>query len=293
MFPDFLPPTVNQLTEDTSIAIAQQIQLTSVSTAISPDPIPTAYVQVDGDNPPILCLHGFDSSLFEFRRLLPCLTPKYQTSAMDLLGFGLTERRGTLQFNPDNIKAHLYSFWTNLIQEPVVLVGASLGGAAAIDFTLTYPEAVLKLILLDGGGVASNPPIGKFMIPPIGFLATEFLRNLWVRQRISQTAYYDKSFANPDALTCASLHLASPNWNKALIEFTKSGGYGSFAERLGEIQQPTLIVWGEDDQILGTKDAAVFAENIADSKLVWIPECGHVPHLEKSEQTAQAILNFI
>jgi pimeloyl-ACP methyl ester carboxylesterase len=293
MFPDFLPSNVNQLTEETSIAIAQQIQLTPLTTNLTPEPIPTAYLQAGVGHPPVLLLHGFDSSLFEFRRLLPRLTPQHQTWAVDLLGFGFTERLSTIKFNPDNIKAHLHRFWETLIQEPVVLVGASMGGAVALDFTLTYPESVSKLVLLDSAGIAKNPAIGKFMIPPIGFLATEFLRNLRVRKSISQTAYYDKSFANPDALTCAALHLAAANWNQALIGFTKSGGYGSFAERLSAIQQPTLIIWGENDKILGTKDAAVFAEAIPHSKLVWITECGHVPHLEKSQQTAQAILNFI
>lgn len=293
MFPDFLPSTVNQLTEDTSVAIAQQIQIKPLTSSIASEPIPTAYVQVGTGHPPLLLLHGFDSSLFEFRRLLPCLTPPHQTWAVDLLGFGFTKRLPTLTYTPETIKAHLHSFWKDLIQDPVILVGASMGGAVALDFTLTYPEAVLKLVLLDSAGIAKNPTIGKLMIPPIGFLATEFLRNLRVRQKISQTAYYDQSLANPDALVCAALHLASPHWNQALISFTKSGGYGSFTERLRDLQQPTLIVWGEDDKILGTKDAVVFAEQIAHSKLVWMPACGHVPHLEKPQQTAQAILNFI
>ena len=51
------------------------------------------------------------------------------------------------------------------------------------------------------------------------------------------------------------------------------------------------MIWGENDKILGTKDATKFEELIPNSQLIWIPECGHVPHLEKVELTAKAILN--
>ena len=77
-----------------------------------------------------------------------------------------------------------------------------------------------------------------------------------------------------------------------MIAFTKSGGYGSFATRISEIQQPTLIVWGKQDKILGTKDAAKFNRAIANSKLVWIDNCGHVPHLEQPDATAREILKL-
>jgi pimeloyl-ACP methyl ester carboxylesterase len=114
-----------------------------------------------------------------------------------------------------------------------------------------------------------------------------------VRQKISEKAYYDKTFASQDAQKCAALHLDCPNWSKSLISFTRSGGYRSCKARLAEIQVPTLILWGEGDRILGTKDAARFQRAIPQSKLVWVPDCGHVPHLEKSEFTSETILEFV
>jgi pimeloyl-ACP methyl ester carboxylesterase len=72
-----------------------------------------------------------------------------------------------------------------------------------------------------------------------------------------------------------------------LIAFTKSGGYISFKQTLAQIQQPTLILWGKEDRILGTNDAYRFKREIAHSKLIWIQDCGHVPHLEQPQITAQ------
>ncbi|MGI0482488.1 alpha/beta fold hydrolase [Geminocystis sp. CENA526] len=280
------------LTESSSINLFQQIQFTPVEVDFSSSPINTSYVVVGEKQPPIVLLHGFDSSLLEFRRLLPFLTQNHQVWALDLLGFGFTQRQGSIEYSPETIKQHLYQFWLKMIQQPMILVGASMGGASAIDFCLCYPEAVAKLVLLDSGGLIKPPIIGKFLFPPLGFLATEFLRNLKVRQSISETAYFDRTFASQDALTCAGLHLECEHWNKALIAFTKSGGYGSFAHVLENIKQPCLTIWGENDKILGIKPAPQFEELIPDNKLIWIKNCGHVPHLEQAEITANHLLSF-
>lgn len=293
MFPSFISPDANNLTESTSIELVKNISLEHIPTPLSPNSIPTAYVQKGQENTPILLLHGFDSSLLEFRRLLPLLATINETWAVDLLGFGFTQRSTDISFDIEAIKTHLYYFWKTHISKPVILVGASMGGATAIDFTLTYPEIVEKLVLIDSAGLTKQPIVGKFMFPPLDYLATEFLRQPKVRKNISQAAYYDKSFASLDAQTCAALHLKCEGWNRALIAFTKSGGYGSFLKRLKEIQQPTLIIWGREDRILGIKDAEKFKKAIANNNLIWIDQCGHVPHLEKPQTTSEAIEAFL
>jgi pimeloyl-ACP methyl ester carboxylesterase len=293
MSANFLPKSIAQLTESPSIALAQSIQQAAITTSLTSEPIATAYVRQGKGNTPILLIHGFDSSVFEFRRLLPLLAEKNETWAVDLLGFGFTERATDLAFSQKAIAAHLYYFWKTLISQPVILVGASMGGAAAIDFTLNHPEIVEKLVLIDSAGFAIASNKGKFLVPPLGYLATSFLRNPKIRQKISINAYFDKTLASVDAQICAALHLEMPNWNRALIAFTKSGGYGGFREKLSQIQQETLILWGKQDRILGTADAEKFKRAIANSQLIWIPDCGHVPHLEKPQITAQHILDFI
>jgi len=288
----FLPKSIAQLTESTSIALAQSIQQKAITTSLTSEPIPTTYVHQGSGNTPILLIHGFDSSVFEYRRLLPLLAEKNETWAIDLLGFGFTERVAGLPFSQKAIGSHLYYFWKTLISQPVILVGASMGGAAAIDFTLNHPEAVKQLVLIDSAGFAITSNKGKFLIPPLGTLATSFLRNPKIRQKISVNAYFDETLASVDAQTCAALHLEMPNWNQALIAFTKSGGFGGFGGKLSQIKQQTLILWGKQDRILGIADAEKFKSAIANSQLIWIPDCGHVPHLEKPQITAQHILDF-
>ncbi|WP_009631931.1 alpha/beta fold hydrolase [Synechocystis sp. PCC 7509] len=288
----FLPQLIAQLTETESISLAKSIKRQEIITPLSPKVIATSYVQQGNTGTPILLLHGFDSSVLEFRRLLPLLATQNQTWAVDLLGFGFTDRPKEIKISPSAIAIHLYSFWKTLINQPVILVGASMGGAAAIDFTLTYPKAVKKLVLIDSAGFSAGSAMGKFMFPPLGYLATKFLRHPKVRASISRTAYKDKSLASYDAQLCAALHLNMPDWNHALIAFTKSGGYTSFKDKLAQIKPKTLILWGENDKILDIADAEKFKSAIAPSQLIWLNDCGHVPHLEQPQLTAQHILKF-
>lgn len=293
MFPDYIPDDACQLTENTSIAMAKNIQVAKISNDFFPEAIKTTFVQQGNSTTPILLLHGFDSSVLEFRRLFPKLVQQQETWAIDLLGFGFNNRLLDLRYNNIEIKKHLYYFWQQLIKKPVILVGASMGGAAAIDFTLEYPDIVTKLVLLDSAGLAKQPIISKFMFPPLDYWATEFLRSPQVRRSIMNTAYYDKSWVTEDAELCGSLHLKCQNWSSALSNFTKSGGYGSFTSQLPSIQQETLIIWGKQDKILPPINAEKFAQLIPNQKLVWIDKCGHIPHLEQSEITAQKIIDFL
>ena len=292
MFASFLPPEVKLFKEPTSIALAQSIERQPIVTPLSQQAIATAYIHQGTGGTPILLLHGFDSSVLEFRSLIPLLAAHNETWAVDLLGFGFTERFAGIPYSPPTIKTHLYHFWKTLINQPVMLVGASMGGAAAIDFTLTYPDAVKQLVLINSVGFSGDFPLGQFLFPPLDYLAVEY----W-RQRKLQALFFGSTFGNlePDAIEairCAALHLEMPGWHEAMIIFMKSGGYSNLVDKIAQINQPTLILWSEADETLGIGDAVKFQRAIAHSQLIWLKNCGHVPQLEQPETTAEHLLAF-
>ncbi|MEO1341291.1 MAG: alpha/beta fold hydrolase, partial [Cyanobacteria bacterium J06635_13] len=106
MYPSYIPATASNLTESTSIAIAKEIQQVEISTPLSTEEVATTYVQQGDGGTPILLIHGFDSSLLEFRRLLPLLAAQQATYAIDLFGFGFSQRNLKVPLNPNNIKLH-------------------------------------------------------------------------------------------------------------------------------------------------------------------------------------------
>jgi pimeloyl-ACP methyl ester carboxylesterase len=293
-----IPLHTKDLSESTSWSLLSTIQVTPIPCqgllALPSTPesttLATTYVQAGQGGCPILLLHGFDSSVMEYRRLLPQLSPDREVWAMDLFGFGFNQRPANIPVSSATIKAHLHGFWQTCIQRPMVLVGASMGGAVAIDFALDYPEAIASLVLLDSAGWQDGSKMGRFLIPPLGYLATSFLANPKVRQRVSEQAYANPIYASLDAQVCARLHLASPGWRSSLISFTRNGGYGSMRSRLAELTVPTALVWGRQDRILGVRDTEAFYQALPHSTLHWLENCGHVPHLEQPEQTAKIIV---
>ena len=301
MFPDFLPQEIYSLKNSESIFLSQNIKRYPIPTLLSQTPhretdifdIATACIKLGTNSPPILLLHGFDSSILEFRRIIPLLAAKQETWAVDLLGSGFTERLPNITYNPQTIREHLYSFWQTLIDRPVILVGISMGGATAIDFTLTHPEAVQKLVLINSVGFTGGFPLGT-KLPDIAIaLMVEF----W-RQRRIQGLFWGKNFGwldfhTEDVIRCAALPSSMPNWTKAINDFTRSGGYYQLKERIPEINKPTLILWGEKDDVIGTKDAELFQNAIANSRLVWLQGLNHSPHWEKPKLVADLILEFI
>ncbi|MBD2018754.1 alpha/beta hydrolase, partial [Leptolyngbya sp. FACHB-36] len=170
-------------------------------------------------------------------------------------------------------------------------VGASMGGAAAIDFALTHPNAVKKLVLIDSVGYTGPPEYVQFLFPPLDYVAVEYLRQRKLKA-LEISTLTNAAPALLDLLRCSLLHTEMAGWHDSMIAFTKSGGYGFLADRIRQITQPTLILWGESDDVLGTADADRFHREIANSRLIWIQNCKHVPQIEQPEATAHYISEF-
>lgn len=105
-------------------------------------------------------------------------------------------------------------------------------------------------------------------------------------------AYHDPSFATPDAMRVGRLHTHMPGWSDANIAFMRSGGY-SISSRIPEVTQPTLVLWGRQDEILEPKYAAQFEAALPNGQLQWVEDCGHCAHLEKPTEAAARILEYI
>ena len=306
----FLPSSVAEIQDAEAIALLQKIQRRVVQVPFQQGTtaIATASVHYTPDSSlplrgatPILLLHGFNSSLLEFRRLLPLLAGSHETWAIDLFGSGFTAYVPTVAVKPQSIRRHLLSTLETCVKQPVVLVGASLGGAVAIDFALHHPNWVRALVLIDSVGFSGSFPVGQFLPQPLIELGAEWL--YW-RKHAALTAASVLPMMHPtlvDALRCSLLHQEMPGWKEAITSFTQSGGYADLSEHdrvsqrqhLAQVTHPTLILWGEADDVLGTADATRFEQAIFNSRLAWIEGAGHVPHFDQPQAVADCLLAFV
>jgi pimeloyl-ACP methyl ester carboxylesterase len=106
------------------------------------------------------------------------------------------------------------------------------------------------------------------------------LKSVPLRMFANVIAYKDKSFATLDAMRCGRLHCFSDTWERASVDFLKSGGF-IVSDKVPLVKQKSLIMWGRNDEILEPSTALRFQECLPDSELKWIEDCGHVPHLGK------------
>jgi pimeloyl-ACP methyl ester carboxylesterase len=304
-------PDMTGITEEACIDTAARMQRTAVpvSPYIHPDGkvgISYAYWPAQGRRsklPPVVLVHGFDSSCLEYRRLGSRLGERgVDTYAVDLLGWGFTQLEGVTSFSADAKIEALRSFLDTVVPgKSFVLGGASLGGAAAIEAAaaaINDETASSKkcegLILLDAQGFVDGIGPMAAMPTPIAKLGVQVLKSNPLRSSANQMSYYDKkTYATDEAVVVGRVHCLRDGWSDALVSFMQSGGF-SPSSKVPTIRAPSLILWGRQDGILdGAEFAPKFLESLPDARLQWIEECGHVPHLEQPDETADAILDFL
>lgn len=236
--------------------------------------------------PPVILIHGFDSSNLEFRRLGSRLADRgLDTYAVDLLGWGYTQLEGTKDFSARAKVEALWSFLSTVIgpNQPFCIAGASLGGAAAIETAVLNPQCA-GLILVDAQGFVDGIGPMSAMPTPLAKLGVGVLKSIPLRSSANQMSYYDKeTFATDEAVTVGRLHCLQEGWSDALVNFMQSGGF-SPSQLVPQVAVPSLILWGRQDGILdGMEFAPKFVETLQNAELRWIEESGHVPHLEQPE----------
>lgn len=240
---------------------------------------------------PLVLIHGFDSSCVEYRRLIPLLEEKgLEFYAIDVLGWGFTDARG-VDCTAEAKLAHLAAFQAEVLDgRPMTLVGASLGGAIAIEFAVANPDKVDKLVLIDAQGFIDGA--GPNLPAPLARYGIKFLGTKFLRMQANQMAYSDKDkYATNDAMLIGRLHVSVPGWEDAQLSYMCSGGFAPTA-KVPLVTQPTLVLWGRQDGILEPETAPRFIEEIPGAKLQWVEDCGHVPHLEQPQVACDAIAEF-
>jgi pimeloyl-ACP methyl ester carboxylesterase len=276
---------------------------------------------------PILLVHGFDSSSLEYRRLGPKLAALgIDVYCVDLLGWGYTQL-GDSSVKSYSAKAKveaLSGFWKVVGNDDEVVVGgASLGGAAVIEFaaenivrrsisdddaaavdrsdidTTTSSNTsdkgfVRGAVLIDAQGFVDGIGPMSFLPVPLARAGIKVLQSISLRQSANRMSYYDvETYATEDAQKIGRLHCLREGWEDGMLSFMQSGGFRP-KEKVAKIDVPTLVLWGRQDGILDGKEFAnKFIDTMPNAQLRWIEECGHVPHLEQPEVTAQYIAEFL
>ena len=241
-----------------------------------------------GHGPTVLMLHGFDSSHLEFRRVVPLISDHLSVIIPDLYGFGFCPRHQDQDHGPEQILQHLDQVIAALPNDqPIGVVGASMGGSVAVELARRHPERINQLLLLAPAGLNGKP----MPVPPLlDQVGAWFLGRPGVRRGLCRQA-----FANPETnvgkpeLEIASLHTQVDGWASSLAKFARSGGFAGCGKPLPN--QPLHAIWGEKDRILRMPQQRESKAILQDEGETFA-NCGHLPHIDQPQKVAQKCLEL-
>jgi pimeloyl-ACP methyl ester carboxylesterase len=242
----------------------------------------------EGEGEPFLLLHGAFSSLHTFDGWTTFLKDKYRIIRLDLPGFGLSDTTPDHRYSINTFVKFLAAFLDRLGIERCHLGGSSLGGWLAWEFCLRYPDRVNRLVLIGSAGFLNEQSIPlpfKMARMPFVNRVIRFAVPKGVFEVFLKQVYADPSKITPE-LKDRYYDLFSREGNPEAFLALVNGKYKDNTLHLKEIQQPTLIIWGEKDRWLSVSNAYEFHKRIPHSELVIYDDLGHIPMEEAPKPTA-------
>lgn len=249
------------------------------------------YVYLEGGKgEPLMLLHGFGGNKDNFTRSARYLTPHYRVIIPDHIGFGESSRPAEADYTPAAQADRLHLLAQKLGIRTVHMGGNSMGGQIAMAYAARYPGDVASLWLLNPAGVWSAPRsevadivLGNGRNPLIARSEDDFART------------FDFVMNDPPFVPRPILNVfAQERIRNADLEeriFVKIAT-DSIEQRVKGLRTPTLIVWGDKDRVIHVGTADVLHKLMPRSQVVVMPGIGHMPMLERPQQSAEDYLKF-
>lgn len=251
-----------------------------------------------GEGIPVVMLHGFGGSFDNWRKLIEEFPEGYRLIAADLPGFGLSQYDPAIVGEPD-LASYYTRFASDLIDELDIdscyLMGNSLGGYLSWETTLLRGDKVKKLVLLNSAGY-SEEDINGFLINAAKSGLFKKIAKKGIPRAATKFAAKrvigDKT-KKPDAQRLDSFYgLLNKEGTLETIQTIGSAPHVIDTLRIKEIAVPTLIIWGDKDNIIPVEHANKFKRDIPNSELIIYEGSGHIPMIENSERLIKDILGF-
>jgi pimeloyl-ACP methyl ester carboxylesterase len=254
------------------------------------------------DGPTFILLHGSNFNAFTWNEVLDLFGQYGQVFAYDQIPYGLSEKLVAGDWeesNPYTSEAaveQLFLFMDALAIERAVLVGSSYGAALAVQATLVHPERVDALILADAAVyVEEEMPAWLFELPQVRHLGPVLARQLGQSEAFIRQTYRDPEQISAERMALTLLQTQVTNWDMAYWEYLCVWGSDTpnYQARIPEIQQPTLVISGDSDNVVPVADSQKLHSELPNSELAVLSACGHVPQEECPELFEDAVTAWL
>ena len=242
----------------------------------------------------VVYVHGLLASSATWKDVLAPASDGRPAVAVDLPGFGCSDRPWPFDYSVEEKRPLCIGFLDFRGIGRIALVGNSLGGAVAMLIAAEQPERVAALVLVAPATPDAPIPWAARGLRgrPLGEIAL-LLSNRWsVGVGLRRRLYARADRVTDEAIADAWFPLTIPGTRRAALALIRSdpGRYRGLEKR---IRAPTLVLWGAEDRLLPTRGADDVASRIAHSRLVILPEAGHLPQREVPEAFSRAVASFL
>ena len=259
------------------------------------------------DKPVIVLLHGFNGSLFNFEKMVPFLIEDFRLISIDLPGFGLTGVVPTDNYSTLNSIHVISEVLERLEIKNFSIAGNSMGGGIAWRYAIQHPQKIQYLFLLSSSGVYNSdeiknieketkdsPLVWKLMRSDfISTFLSYYTPKFFASQGL-KSSVYDSDLATPElASQFHELTLMKGSREAILSRFSSRSYRNENVDILAAIKAPTLIIHGQEDNIIPFSSSINLNKHIKNSELKIYTEVGHLPMYEAPENTANDIKKFI
>jgi len=244
-----------------------------------------------GKGTPLVLLHGYPLTHAMWRPQLETLSDHYRVILLDLPGFGLAEEWAV----PTSLAGFADSVHRTLVAEvaePMVVIGHSFGGYVALQMYRDHPERFAGLVLADTRSEADPPEAQAKRRATIERLKDP-MEHL-DEDAAAQGLLAPQTWARRDPIVDAVRAMVGGVRNE-----TVQGALQAIAERpgltpvLATIQVPTLVLWGEADQLIPPAQSQAMVPHLPQGMGMGIPYSGHLPSLESPEAFNQAVRQLL
>jgi pimeloyl-ACP methyl ester carboxylesterase len=254
-----------------------------------------------GAGPPVLLLHGLGASAESWEPVAGPLSRYHRVLIPDLIGFGFTDKPD-IDYTLEAFVGFVGAFMQSLDIARTSLIGHSLGGAIALRIAIEHPEWVDYLAVADVAGLAETPGtlIKLLRLPVIGELLLSPARSK-TRQAL-KLYFHDQSLVTDELVEFNYRLISQAGARRAYLSTIRNAVTASnadldlktlVAEQLDQVGAPTLVLWGQEDQIAPVDYGEVAANAIPNAELHIIPAAGHNPMVEQPDRFTQAVLDFL
>lgn len=252
---------------------------------------------VQGEGSPLVLIHGFLDSHKTWRRNVQVLAQNHRVYAIDVLGFGSSERVRDPIYTMKQQSGFLREFFESQNLEKADIIGHSMGGALALQFAYDFPDSVHKVVLIAPATYLYNrfPRNGLNRVPrhvSRGVLGI-YEKMQGDRSNPVLYAYGDPERITEDAKDIRNQMMRVQGQHDALISMSMSKREADVPREMSRVTVPILVIWGKKDRVVPVSDAAKHVRDLPNARLEIIDSAGHLPHEEEPELVNHLITNFL